>query len=45
MGKQTPMDDGTVTIQTNPLFDKQVVEAKNVTFSLEQDETQSMKNV
>jgi hypothetical protein len=34
------MDDVTVTIQTTPLFHKQVVDANNVTFSLEQDETQ-----
>ena len=39
------MDDGTIKIQTNPLFNDQVVEAKIVTFSLEQDKNQEAKNV
>ena len=46
MGTGKPyMDDGTVKIQTNPLFDAHTVEAKNVTFSLEEDKNQSVKNV
>ena len=46
MGTEKPyMDDGTVKIQTNPLFDNHAVEAKNVTFSLEEGKNQSVKNV
>jgi hypothetical protein len=37
------MDDGTIKVQTNPLFNSQVVEAKSVTFSLEQDKNQTVK--
>jgi hypothetical protein len=46
MGKHIPYsDDGTVRIQSNSLFDNRVVEAKNVTFSLEQEKKQAVKNV
>lgn len=46
MGTHIPhMDDGTIKIQTNPLFNSQVDEAKSVTFSLEQDKSQVAKNV
>ena len=44
--KQIPnMYDCTMMIQTNPLFDNQIDETKNVAFSLKQEKDQQVKNV